>query len=143
MLVEDLKTITTGLGWIFNYGPSHWQNLGDYPDDSDQAFASRKKYFLLYWKDQTNTFDEWGTKSDQVTYDGEFVFVVRSKIQDEDYNTKYQDHIKGLELELEKIFGQFNICGGYQIKRWKIIEIHNSFDTNMDGLKVKFTITHG
>ncbi len=142
MIVDDLKTVATSLGWHFNYGSGEWQNLGDYPEDSNLPFAQRKKYFLLLWKDTSKSFDKFGTTT-ATSYDCEFVFVVRSKITDKDYNTKYDEHIKNLETELEKLLDNTTICSNYQIVSWKSSEVFNQYDTNMDGLKVKMTVNYG
>ena len=141
MIVEKLKEISEANGWHWNYGLGHWQNLGDYETDSELPFVDRKKYFLLLWKDAVKKFDEYGTCI-ETSFDGEFFFGVRSSIDAADYNTKYDIHIKNLEVELEKFLDGISICDEFTIVSWKATEVENEYDTNLDGLKVKFMIDH-
>jgi hypothetical protein len=36
---------------------------------------------------------------------------------------------------------QYGDCDNFRVSQWKKIEVYNEFDTNMDGLKIRFTIT--
>lgn len=139
MLVERLKEACDSIGWNFNYGRGHWQNLNDFPDDGNKPFALREKYFLLLWKDRDFKINNYGAVVGY-SFEGEAVLCVRSKISDKDYNFKYEEHIKNLEIEAEKLFEDFTICEDWTLKRWKEIEVENEYDTNMDGLKVRFTV---
>lgn len=139
MLVERLKEACDSIGWNFNYGRGHWQNLNDFPDDSDKAFPQRAKYFLLLWKDRDFKINDYGAVVGY-SFEGEVVLCVRSKISDKDYNFKYEEHIKNLEIEAEKLFEDFTSCEEWTMKRWKEIEVENEYDINLDGLKVRFTV---
>lgn len=143
MLVQSLKEIVSqfvgqGLKWEFEYGKEHWQNLQDLPDDSLLPFAERVKYLMLLWKDRGFKLNPEGAIQGY-TFDGEMVLLVRSKISDATYDYKYETHIKNLEAETERLFNGFSDCDGWTIKNWKEIEVENEFDTNMDGLKVRFS----
>ncbi len=139
MIVEKFKSIAQTLGHQFDYGPEHWQNLKDIKPDHELDFADRAKYFLLIWKDTDSKFDEYGTKT-SIKYDGEFVLVVRSNLGDKDYMFKYETHIKNIEDEVEKVLNQFAICDPITVQLWKTTEVTNEYDTNVDGLKVRFSI---
>ena len=139
MLVEKLKEACQDINWNFNYGRGHWQNLNDFPDDGDKPFAQRAKYFLLLWKDRDFIINNFGAV-EGYTFEAEAVLCVRSKISDEDYNYKYETHLKNLETEVEKLFEEFTSCEEVTIKRWKETEVENEYDTNLDGLKVRFTV---
>jgi len=146
MLVESLKEIVNqfkiqGLKWNFNYGKEYWQNLGDYPDDGLLPFADRQKYLLLLWKDRTFAVNKHGAVTGY-TFDGEMVLLVRSKISDPTYDYKYETHIKNLEAETERLFNAIPDCDGWTIKSWKEVEVENEFDTNMDGLKIRFSFEY-
>lgn len=142
MLVESLKEIVSNLPtWNFNYGKDHWQNLGDYPEDAELPFVDRQKYLLLLWKDRTFAVNKHGAVTGY-TFDGEMVLLVRSKISDPTYDYKYETHIKNLETETERLFNAIPDCEGWTIKSWKEIEVENEFDTNMDGLKIRFTFEY-
>lgn len=148
MLVERIKQIVDNFNngipvvdhkWKFNYGKEHWQNLKDLPNDEDLPFAERIKYVFLGWQDREFIKNEYGATIGY-TFTGELMLLVRSKISDEDYNYKYDIHIKNLQAESNAIEKSFSICEEWLVKRWKEIEVENIYDTNMDGLKVQFTI---
>jgi hypothetical protein len=144
MLVEKIKHIINqfenqGLNWDFNYGKEHWQNLKDFKLDAALPFQNRQKHLLLLWKDRTATLNNYGTEEGSV-FDGEMVLLVRSKISEKDYNYKYETHIKNLESETKRLMNQLSTCDGWILKTWKEIEVENEFDTNLDGLKIRFTI---
>jgi hypothetical protein len=151
MLVENLKLLISSLNqnipsstplkgkWNFNYGKEHWQNLGDYVNDVHMDFIDRQKYLLLLWKDRSFVLNSQGGIQGY-SYDGEMVLLVRSKISDPTYNYKYETHIKNLEGQTERLFNGFSDCDGWTIKSWKEVEVSNEFDTNLDGLKIRFTI---
>ncbi|CAA0254414.1 hypothetical protein V2605_03520 [Tenacibaculum maritimum] len=141
MLVEKLKEVTNLIGWEFNYGKGHWQNLQDLPDDSDSEFEERKKYFLLLWKDRVFKLNEYSA-IEGYEYQAEAILCVRSNIHDEDYNFKYEEHISKLEQEVGKMFEEFTSCDNWTIKRWKEIEVENQYDTNLDGIKIQFTFSY-
>lgn len=141
MLVEKIKEACNAINWKFNYGKDHWQNREDYPQDAELPFSERAKYFLLLWKDRNFVINEYGAVTGY-DFEAEAVLCVRSKISDEDYNYKYETHISKLEKELEKVFEQFSDCDGWTIKKWREIEVENEYDTNMDGLKIRFTVSY-
>lgn len=147
MLVERLEELIDDFNfptdpvklWHFNYGKEYWQNLQDLPNDAEIPFAERNKYVLLLWQDVDPKFNEFGVvESNTIT--GELLLMVRSKISDEDYNYKYQTHIKNLHAESANMVENFSVCDDWLIKRWKQIEVENAFDTNLDGLKIQFTL---
>jgi len=142
MLVEKIKEITeVDLGWVFNYGRDYEQNRGDYPDDGDLPFDQRAKYVLLLWKDKDFTLNnQSGIQG--YSFEGEIVFAVRSRFTDPSYSYKYETHIKNLEGLSEMLFNEFSDCDGWNITRWKESEVENQYDTNMDGLKIRFTATY-
>lgn len=139
MLVEKFKEIANQERYHFDYGPSHWQNLNDFEDDTEKDWEDRKKILLLLWKDREFKINEHGAVEEYI-FTGEFIFSVRSKLSDGSYMFKYEEYIKRLEQSITKIFEQFNDCDGWVIYRWKEIEVTNEYDTNLDGLKVSFTI---
>jgi len=141
MLVEKFKEICEAIEWQFNYGGGHWQNLQDFPDDADLDFEERQKYFLMLWKDREFKLNEYNAISG-FSFTGEFVLCVRSRITDIDYNYKYENNIKPLEQEVSRMFEHFTSCDDFTIKRWKEIEVENEYDTNLDGLKIQFTIDY-
>ncbi|MHC0442323.1 hypothetical protein [Flavobacterium sp. 3-210] len=149
MLVESLKQIVSQFNtatapnpkWTFKYGKDYWQNRGDYPPDELLPFVDRQKYLFLLWKDRGFAINKHGAISG-TRYDGEMVLLVRSKFSDPTYDYKYETHIKNLEAESERVYNAFSDCDGWTITAWKETEVENEYDTNMDGLKIKFTIEY-
>ncbi|TXK78699.1 hypothetical protein [Mesonia sp. K4-1] len=130
---------TTVLGYKFQYGAAHWQNLLDANDDTHLSFADKMKYLLFLWHDEEDKLNEYGA-TEGYTYTGELLLMVRSKLSDESQETKYNDAVKYLKSEASKVLDGFINCDGYRVMRWKKIEVYDEFDTNMDGLKIQFTI---
>lgn len=141
MLVEELKSIAQSFDWKFDYGKEYWQNRGDFPEDENLPFEDRNKYLLLLWKDREFIINKYGA-IEGVNFQGEMLFVVRSKISDPTYQYKYDTHIKKLEECTKSLFEAFSDCDGWKIKAWKETEVANRFDTCMDGLKINFTIEY-
>lgn len=142
MLVEKIKSIAeTVLNWNFKYGKDHWQNKEDYPDDSLLDFEERQKYLLLLWKDRDKIKNKHGATVGYI-FTGSMLLSVRSKFNDPSYIYKYETHIKNLEALADQLEEQFFECDDWTVKAWKEIEVENQFDTNMDGLKINFTIEY-
>ncbi len=137
MIVERLKNIATLNSWKFNYGDYQWQNLLDLLNDTENP--QQQVYLLLLWKDVEKKFNEFNGLISE-TYEGEFLLVVRSELQDEDYNYKYEERIKELEALSESVTKGITHCEGFTIDYWKQSEVVNQLDTNVDGLKIKFRI---
>ena len=140
MLVEKLEQISQDLGWSFNYGNHFWQNLNDFPDDSEKPFEEKQIYCLLLWQDVERRFNEYSTVTSR-TYTGELILCVRSRMDDVDYYQKYNNHIKQLRDQLESFYTQFHICEDFNLQRAKEVEVANEYDTNLDGIKLEFTIS--
>lgn len=149
MLTEKLKEIVTQYNapnpdipiWKFVDGPTEWQNLGDYPEDQNEDWVVRKKYLLLLWKDREHLIGEYSSVTGY-SFTGEMIISVRSKITDPTYSYKYETHIKNLYSESERLMNMASDCGGFEVKRWKDTEVIDQFDTNMDGLKISFTLEY-
>jgi hypothetical protein len=133
MIVNKLKELAEGAGYLFNYGSEDWQNLLD--------FEPGTKAFLLLWKDHTKAFNGFNALISE-TFSGEFILCERSDFTEPDYNYKYEEHIAGLEAELDALTVGISDCDGLYIESWTEVEVSNMLDTNMDGLKVKFRIRH-
>ncbi len=137
MIVEKLKNIATLNSWVFNYGDYQWQNLKDLRNDTENP--NQQVYLLLLWKDTEKKFNEFNALVSE-TYEGEFLLAVRSELQDEDCNYKYEVRIKKLEALAENVTKGITHCEGFTIEYWKQSEVINQLDTNVDGLKIKFGI---
>lgn len=141
-LVERIKQISIELGWSFNYGNGYWQNLEDYADDTAKPFEEKQIHCLFLWYDADYKFNEYGSITNS-NFDGEMIISVRSRLDDEDYNQKYEDNIKKIRELLHQSFYPYftNQCEDLNLTRAKEIEIANTYDTNLDGIKLQFSIT--
>lgn len=140
MLAEKIKEISNALGWEFNQGSDVWQNLLDFPDDTEKPFEEKQIYCLLLWNDDETIFNEYSSPI-KMNYTGEFILAVRSRMDDEDYNQKYDNHIKHLKEVIQGFYSHFGVCQDFSISRAKTTEVVNTYDTNLDGLKVNYSIS--
>lgn len=139
MIVQVLEQIAIDLGWTFNYGSTAWQNLSDFYDDTEKE--EQQVHSLLFYVDREKKFNEYGAELPQKNYSGELWIAVRSDIGDVDYNTKFKDRIYPLlAAEADRLCSGLNACEGWSWVDWKMIEIHNELDTNIDGWKIKFKV---
>ncbi len=144
MIVQQIKQIAEGLGYTFNYGVGAWQNLVDHEDDSDLPVSERQIHVKLWYVDREKNFNEFGSEVSEKNYSGMFMIGVRSRIDDEDYSYKFENHIFPLLAEAaDKICVGLDFCDGWSWKSWRMKEFHNELDTNMDGWKVEFTAKNG
>lgn len=129
-MIDKLKEIAENFGMSFNYGREHWQNLIDV-DDTTQC--------LLWWVDEQDYFNEFGAV-DKTEYTSEFYIVKKSNIYDTDYNEKYETRIKELKDKAKLIQDEFRNCSGFTLKSWKMTEVENQLDANLDGVKISITL---
>lgn len=139
MIVDYTEQIAADKGYIYQYGAMHWQNLIDADEDTELPFPDKTKYLLFLWHDDEDILNEHGGKEGS-TFTGELLLMVRSKISDESQETKYQDAVKYLKGVSDGVRDAYLDCDNLWVKRWKKIEVYDEFDTNMDGLKIQFTI---
>lgn len=132
MLVDKFKEIAKGAGWKFNYGKYHWQNLLDLLNDDTI-------HLLLLWQDRDVKYSDFNVATQSI-YTGELLLVKRSELNDKDYNFKYEYRIKRLQQQAELISGNISSCDNLYLQCWHETEVENELDTNVDGLKIKFTI---
>lgn len=139
MIVQYTEDIAAGMGMIYQYGASHWQNLLQAEDDTDIPFENKIKYLLFLWHDEDDILNEHGGLQGH-TFTGELLLMVRSKLSDESQETKYRDAVRHLKDVANLLREEYVDCDGFYMKQWKKIEVYDEFDTNMDGLKIRFTI---
>ncbi|MGV3695511.1 hypothetical protein [Flavobacterium sp.] len=123
----------------YAYGKDHWQNLADHKKDAALPFEERSKYFKLLWVDDDPKFNSF-SGIEGMKYDGELLILASSKMDDPSYAYKYDTHIKKLKELAYAFADKLTGCDNYQILSWKITEVENLFDNNLDGIKVRFTI---
>jgi hypothetical protein len=143
-LVEKLREITEGFGWVFHYGRRDFQNLVEADAEDDQ-----KWYFFLDPVTRNPLYSDSGLPTGEIEYTGYFMILTKSDLDqvydgqnDTDINEgKWQEHIKP---KLDNVFGEFEnaltCVDDLQIVRLSITDAINVFDENLDGILVNFKI---
>lgn len=149
MLQEKIKATVLGFNpdepavpiFHYAYGKDEWQNLADHPKDGGKPFEERNKYFKLLWVDDEAKHNEYSA-IEGIKYDGELLILASSKMDDSSYEYKFETHIKKLKELAYTFHDKLLDCDDWHISYWKIIEIENIYDNNLDGVKIKFTMYH-
>lgn len=131
MMYDFLKNIATDNNWKFECSRSDYQNLYD-------GMEISKIHLFVDPITIDSTFSNSG--SETKTYTGKFMLLVSSDV-DEDYATKYIDHIKPLITDSTQIIKDGLLCSDYEINKFQTIEVINLFDVNLDGVLVNYSIT--
>ena len=140
-LVDIFRGYAEGLGWLFSYGNSANINL------IRSDLTAGQKYFLLDTITRVKTKSEFGGTG-EVTFNGSFMLVVKSNLDNvydnqkgqDKTDGKYQKNIKPLiETDLV-LFEDLIDCSDYEITSWSMIDGINLLDVNMDGVIVTFTV---
>jgi hypothetical protein len=139
MIVDQTEQIAVRMELVYQYGSAHWQNLIDADDDTSSNFENKTKYLLFLWHDEDDKINEYGSCEGH-NFTGELLIMVRSRISDESQETKYKAAVQYLKTVADELRDQYVDCEGFRVKQWKKIEVYDEFDTNMDGLKIRFTI---
>lgn len=130
-MYEFLKNIAEANSWGFEYARQDYQNL---VNDIEE---NKTRFFV----DPIITDSKFSdTGSETVTYSGKLMLMLSSDV-DEEYNDKYEQHIKplfdGACATLKDAFS----CSDFQLNSWKTTEIINLFDQNLDGLLITYSAT--
>ncbi|WP_445454097.1 hypothetical protein [Flavobacterium sp. 25HG05S-40] len=123
----------------YAYGKDEWQNLADHPKDENKQFEQRNKYFKVLWIDDDPTFNQY-SGVERMKFDGEMLILASSKLSDGSYEYKYETHIKNLKALAMSFCDKLADCDNYQVTRWKMIEVENIYDNNLDGVKIQFSV---
>ncbi len=143
MIVNKLKEIAELFDWTFSYGSLEWQNIEDLPDDIDllETDELQAAYFMLLYTERQKIFSDFNILVSE-KFSGEFILAERSNFNQETYSQKYEDHILKMKNNLDKFTDKISDCDNLFIENWKEVEVINQLDTNVDGIKVSFTIRH-
>lgn len=134
-MYELIKTICTTNNWYFQYSRSDYSNLFD-----EIEVAGKPHVFLDPVQIET-IFDEFNSPTLK-TYTGSFMILVSSDVDDEDYDKKYQDHIKPIiNNTLVTIKDAIQCDGDMSFNLWREVEVINLFDYNLDGILITYSIS--
>ncbi len=135
-IVEKFREISQGFNWGFDYGRKDFHNLIDeddsrwhlfldpVTDESNDETMTFEGYFMLL---STSDYDQnYDSQKDTLPEDGKWLQNIKPK----------KDFLKS---EFKKVLG----CDGrWEVLRFRITEIINFFDNNMDGVLVNFSIKY-
>lgn len=134
-MYEILEQICIDNNWEFTYGRADYQNL------FDEDPVANKPYVFLDPVQTDEVFDEYNEVI-STQYSGNFMLLMSSDIDEEDYSYKYQQYIKPLITgALFRIKQAFKCNSNITIESWGAVEIINMFDWNSDGIVVTYLIT--
>lgn len=131
-----LKTICTDNEWVFEYARKDFHNLYE----GELQVGDTTPVVFLDPVQITENFDEY-SKVESTTYDGQFMVLLSSDIDEEDYDYRYQTYIKPIITSTLDTIKSAIVCDGvYTIQSWRSIEIINAFDFNADGVIITYSI---
>jgi len=133
-MYEQFKTIAENNNWVFQYARKDYANLFD-----EQEQKGVPHLFVDPIRKQ-KVYGDLG-ELDETKYSGSFMILLSSDIDDEDYNTKYQNNIKPIATSaIELIEESIRCTGDYSIVIWDEVEVINVFDYNLDGILITYQI---
>lgn len=131
-MYEFLKEIAVDNDWVFEYSRTDYQNLtNDIEND--------KIYFFVDPIIIDSKFSDSGTESK--TYSGRIMILVSSDV-DEDYNYKYENHIKPLIENTSGIIKNNFSCSDFELMKFQTTEVINLFDSNLDGILINYAASN-
>lgn len=130
-----LESIAESNEWVFKYARSDFQNLFDEIEQKDVI------HIFLDPVEISKNKDEYGT-TETIVYSGSFMMLYSSSYDEGSYDIRYKKYIKPIiDLEIEKIEDSLSCESGLRIDGWRLIEVINILDYNLDGLIVTFQVT--
>lgn len=127
------KTIAESNGWAFRYGRSDFNNLYDEIDDGT----------VVMFLDPLTSNEVLGERgnTESINWSGSFLLCMDSSINEGDYETRYDKYIDPLTRgAVEQFKNDVRCLSDFTITSFRTTEIINSFDFNVDGKSVAFTI---
>lgn len=133
-MYEILQAICTAEAWPFVYARKDFQNLFDEIEKKQVPHLFLDPVII---EDVENDMNVVEAK----VFSGDFMILVSSDI-DEEYNARYQNHIKPLiDSAIVKIKDSIRCGHKVTFNTWRTVEVINAFDYNFDGLIVSYNVT--
>ncbi|MDP2686441.1 MAG: hypothetical protein Q8O62_04415 [Aequorivita sp.] len=134
-MYELIKNICLNNNYVFEYSRNDYSNLFN---ENEQIGTPHIFLDPIQLQTIFNEFNE----EESTIYNGSFMVLVSSDVDDEDYEFKYQNYIKPIITTTMKTIKDAIKCDGEKtIQLWQQIEVVNVFDYNFDGLLVTYSIT--
>lgn len=132
-MYDKLKSIAETNNWVFTYARKDYSNL--YDEDIDVNIP----HLFVDPIELDEIFDEYNNV-ESTNYNGSFMLLLSSDIDEEDYNSRYQKYIKPIiNTSLQSIKDELQ-CEEITIQSWRVVEVIDVFDFNLDGVLVTFSI---
>ena len=129
-----IKTICINNNYIFTYARKDFMNLFDEEEQLDVP------HLFLDPVTVDTIFDEYNSVESK-TYSGSLMVLYSSSIDEEDYDTRYQNYIKPIVSGASATIKSAIQCDGiYTINNWREVEVINAFDYNLDGIIITYNI---
>jgi hypothetical protein len=131
---EFLEAIAVANNWPFEYGRSDFHNLFD---EIEQVGVNH----LFLDPVEINTLRNDSGSVEVIIYTGRFMLLKSSDIDEVDYNYRYENYIKPIIENDLPIIEDSLICDNEAtLSEWKVIEVVNLFDYNLDGVLITFKV---
>jgi hypothetical protein len=134
-MYEILKALATSNGWVFEYGRHDFQNLF-------KAAEQKNVSHIFLDPVKIRDIDNDSGITEKKVYSGSFMILFSSDIDEQDYDTRYQNYIKPIVSGDLKTIKDGIRCG-YDVvfDLWETTEVVNIFDYNFDGLICTYQLT--
>lgn len=135
-LKSDFETIANSQSWGFEYGRADFNNLIDDVEEN-------KTYIVMDPVKVKPLYNNVGTTFGY-RYSGYFMMLRKStldNIYSGNSTAKYEKHIEPIYDDVETLKNGLTGCNANYDIEWECTEIVNTFNENMDGLIVKYTIS--
>lgn len=135
-MVEVFKNVAIENKWHFDYGRSDFHNLN--------KISAVAEYFLFLDPIEENVVFSEYTAPVMRVFSGRFMLLMQSDFDRLYHSQQATDEAEGkYHLYIKKckenaMLIAEALCGKYQIKQWKMLEVINLFDENFDGVLVNF-----
>lgn len=131
-MYDILKEIAEYNNWVFKYAKRDHLNLFDENEQKDVI------HIFLDPVEREKERDDQGQAVKDI-YTGNFLMVYSSDIDEEDYDTRYQEYIKPALDKAFDILDESLTCQ-YELELdvFRAIEVINVLDYNFDGLLISF-----
>lgn len=134
-MYDLLKQIATDNDYVFLYARKDYQNL------FNEIELTSTPHLFVDPIVITSSFDDNGNE-DSRKYSGSFMILLSSDIDEEDYDTRYQNHIKPIATgAVETIKTAIKCDTEMIIDVWQSVEVINYTDYNLDGVIITYQIT--
>ncbi|WP_431137467.1 hypothetical protein [Psychroserpens mesophilus] len=135
-MYNQIKNICTTNEWVFTYAREDFANLYDGEEQVDDTTP----LVFLYPPLITETFGDYN-ELESTNYTGDFLVLLSSDIDEEDYDYRYQTYIKPLINNTMITIKESIQCDNtLSIVTWRITEVLNLFDFNLDGLLITYSV---